>query len=307
MQADLNLLRVFIEVYRHKSITRAADSLMMTQPGVSAALKRLQEQLTTTLFIRDGRGISPTQEAVQLADEVAPALEQVQSALSGLQAFSLDKPRRFRVLVNEPIMILLQPLVAADKTLGNISIEFALPPLVEEELSDALSLQQADLAIDVGRGDLSGCHSELLHEDNLVMIARRGHPAVQGKIDADTFYQQQHIALRLRRSQLYPADYFTPNRLGHRKIVAECDSLLAQLAMVSQSDAIGSSIRSVALGYGERFGLQVMPFPFETLPIQQWLIWHKRTQASVGHQWLRQKIRQYLDCLQTQKAGNAGF
>ncbi len=35
---DLNLLRIFIEVYNLKSITLAAESLGLTQPGVSGAI-----------------------------------------------------------------------------------------------------------------------------------------------------------------------------------------------------------------------------------------------------------------------------
>ena len=79
---DLNLLSVFLEVYRLKSITLASESLGMTQPGVSGALKRLQSQLDTDLFIREGRGIIPTNAAVQLASRVEPALEGITSAVS---------------------------------------------------------------------------------------------------------------------------------------------------------------------------------------------------------------------------------
>ncbi|MDN3685335.1 LysR family transcriptional regulator [Vibrio sinaloensis] len=56
---DLNLFKVFLSVYQHRSITVAADVLGLTQPGVSGVLKRLQQQLGVQLFIRSGRGIAP--------------------------------------------------------------------------------------------------------------------------------------------------------------------------------------------------------------------------------------------------------
>ncbi len=82
---DLNLLSVFLEVYRLSSITLAADALEMTQPGVSGALKRLQEQLGAEMFVREGRGISPTHIAVQLAGEISPALNNVSNAISNIK------------------------------------------------------------------------------------------------------------------------------------------------------------------------------------------------------------------------------
>jgi len=69
---DLNLLTVFLEVHNQRSITLAAESLDLTQPAVSSALKRFRDQLGTDLFVRDGRGIAPTHTAQFLAEELGP-------------------------------------------------------------------------------------------------------------------------------------------------------------------------------------------------------------------------------------------
>ena len=87
---DLNLLVVFLEVYRLRSITLASESLGLTQPGVSAALKRLQSQLGAPLFVREGRGISPTHAAIKLANEIEPALTAVESALGNVADFDVQ-------------------------------------------------------------------------------------------------------------------------------------------------------------------------------------------------------------------------
>ena len=54
---DLNLLRVFVVVADAGSVTTAADRLYLTQPAVSAALKRLASTVGAPLFVRAGRGI----------------------------------------------------------------------------------------------------------------------------------------------------------------------------------------------------------------------------------------------------------
>ncbi len=50
---DWNLLRVFLVIAEERSISKAADALNRTQPAVSTALKRLEEQLNTQLVLRN--------------------------------------------------------------------------------------------------------------------------------------------------------------------------------------------------------------------------------------------------------------
>lgn len=63
---DLNLLTVFDAVMQEQNITRAAHNLGMSQPAVSNAVARLKVMFNDELFMRQGRGIQPTQRARQL-------------------------------------------------------------------------------------------------------------------------------------------------------------------------------------------------------------------------------------------------
>ena len=60
----LRQLRVFIEVARQNSISRAAKMLSISQPAVTRTIHELETQLGTVLLQRDGRGIklSPSGE-----------------------------------------------------------------------------------------------------------------------------------------------------------------------------------------------------------------------------------------------------
>src|SRR5882724_7585543 len=63
---DLNLLRVFVVVAEQRSVTAAAARLYLTQPAVSAALRRLTQALGAPLFARQGRGLALTARGEQL-------------------------------------------------------------------------------------------------------------------------------------------------------------------------------------------------------------------------------------------------
>lgn len=59
----LNALRAFEAAARHRSFTRAAAELNVTQAAVSAQVKLLEERLGLRLFLRSGGGLKLTPEA----------------------------------------------------------------------------------------------------------------------------------------------------------------------------------------------------------------------------------------------------
>lgn len=69
---DLNLIRLFVAVYEEKSATRAGLRLDQTQSAVSFSLTKLRHLYNDPLFVRTGRGLSPT----LFADQLYPALKE---------------------------------------------------------------------------------------------------------------------------------------------------------------------------------------------------------------------------------------
>ncbi len=71
---DLRLIEIFHAVMQHRSVTEAARALGVSQPAVSAALKRLETNVGFVLFRRESRHIVPTPEAHLLHNEAMHAL-----------------------------------------------------------------------------------------------------------------------------------------------------------------------------------------------------------------------------------------
>lgn len=66
IRATLQQLRVFQAVAEHRSFTKAAEEIHLTQPGVSIQVKRLEEILGVTLFEKMGNQIYLTTEGAEL-------------------------------------------------------------------------------------------------------------------------------------------------------------------------------------------------------------------------------------------------
>ena len=82
---DLNLLRVFVVVAEEGSVTRAAARLYLTQPAISAAMRRLTAFVGKRLLAREGRGVVLTARGREL-------FERAQENLGGLVSAALALP-----------------------------------------------------------------------------------------------------------------------------------------------------------------------------------------------------------------------
>ena len=91
---DLNLLPIFEAIYTERSLTRASEVLHVTQPALSNALVRLRRAFGDPLFIRSGRGMTPTTEAEQLIGPVRDAMARLRAGLDRAYPSLLESGRR---------------------------------------------------------------------------------------------------------------------------------------------------------------------------------------------------------------------
>ena len=77
-------LDIVREVSRQGSVTAAAERLHITQSALSHAMAKLERNVGAALWLREGRGLRPTQAGdylLELATRVLPQIEQAEQAL----------------------------------------------------------------------------------------------------------------------------------------------------------------------------------------------------------------------------------
>lgn len=87
---DIHHLKVFASVYKHKSFSKAAEELYLTQPTVSDHIRSLEQELNCKLFDRLPRKIIPTREAVVLIGRAQEIIERVEGFKDVLVEFRKD-------------------------------------------------------------------------------------------------------------------------------------------------------------------------------------------------------------------------
>lgn len=175
----LEQLRIFLAVTEHLHFTRAAESLFITQPAVSAAVQCLETEYGVKLFNRIGRRIELTSAGKLLQIEAQKILEQVAIAernlreLNGLQRGNLNLGSSLTVgnyWLPEKISHFKQkyPGIEINCTLGNA-----------EEISDGTATGRFDLGVITGeiKPSIKGVlEREVIGTDRLRIVVGRSHP-----------------------------------------------------------------------------------------------------------------------------------
>lgn len=88
MNISYDYYRVFYYVAKYKSFTGAAAALLNNQPNITRMIKKLENELGCTLFIRQRHGVSLTPEGEKLYAHITVAIEHI---FSGEQEIAKDK------------------------------------------------------------------------------------------------------------------------------------------------------------------------------------------------------------------------
>ena len=169
-------LQAFQAVARHRSFTKAADALCMTQPAVTFQIRQLEEQFNTRLFDRASGGVTLTRAGIVVLEYVERIL-----ALSG----ELDaRVKELSAQEVGPLMIGAS-MTIADFLLPRILGEFKrLHPGVVPRLmvanSESVQARVADRTLDLGfiEGDsrLPTLVNDVFCEDELQVVCAPSHP-----------------------------------------------------------------------------------------------------------------------------------
>ncbi|MGS0675066.1 LysR family transcriptional regulator [Shewanella sp. 0m-4] len=288
---DLNLFRVFTAVYRTSSFSQAAEELDLTQSSVSNAIARLKIIVGEALFIRVGRGVKPTASAMNLYQQLAPAMSTIEQVATSFEAFDAHSSERtFYVYASESAIQLLQGLVEQVLHGLSINIVFREPPLIEEELQMDLQLEKIDLALDIWLPESTSFKSQKVMQDKLVCVARKDHPRINGTMTQDQYFSEKHIIFKMRRYNLSVAELLTKHVLPARQMHSEQSSILSMMAVASKSDALAIASKSYTDEYAALLGLQVFELPFDVEPIEYYMVWSHKLQLSPANIWLRDTL-----------------
>ena len=172
---EIRSLKYLISLYKERNFTKAAQDNFVTQPAISIALKKLQEEFQVKLFIVDGKNVQFTQEgmaAVEYASRIVQLTEELNGAISDLRG--LDKGAVKLGTIDAASMYVL-PVVFSRFTTRYPGLDIHLEIASTEVLLDSLIERRLDAIIATLPIEDNAIEVFPVFEEKLVLIVPPGH------------------------------------------------------------------------------------------------------------------------------------
>ncbi len=291
MKVDLNLFIVFEAIYCEGNISKAAAGLNLSQPAVSHALAKLRAHYDDKLFIRQGNQMRPTALTKNVIVEVREALQKLEISLIQSRAFEPQSSKKqCAISLHSSLEAYYLPPLVKQLSVEAPQLSLATNRTKRSDLELKLASGDIDLAIDILLPVSENILHTQLETDQLVVVARKDHPALNSKMTLESYLSLNHILVSSRTSGPGLED-FELGRLGlQRKISLRCQHLLSACRVVVNSDLILTLPKNAAQLYQKVFAIDIFELPVALPNIDVHLYWHRNVDKDPANQWLRNKM-----------------
>lgn len=173
---EIQQIRYFLALCEQGSFARAAEACDVSQPALTTAIKRLEQEMSGPLFHREGKRLTLS----RLGQMVRPHLEQV----FGERETAVQIARNFRLLRSAPLTVGVMPTIGPARFARfferfrqlHPSIELAVSAGSLPALLKQLEKGEVDVAIVSAPGGLpDGFRSEQVYRERYMVVFSPGH------------------------------------------------------------------------------------------------------------------------------------
>jgi LysR family transcriptional regulator, regulator for metE and metH len=231
-------LRILAAIADTGSLTAAAAALGLTQPALSHALRGVERQLGTPLFVRARRGMTPTEAGEQLLRTARQVLRELDAAQEAIARGAIGRGELVRLSTECYTAYHWLPAVLRDFRAACPRVELRVVPAAIGRPVQALQAGDIDVAIVARRDRDEGFAYHRLFEDELVAVLPPDHPRAGQPHLAPADFTGEHLLL-------YTAD--PRDSTVVRELLAPAGVTPAQVSYVP---ATGALLELVKAGVG---------------------------------------------------------
>jgi LysR family transcriptional regulator, hydrogen peroxide-inducible genes activator len=234
----LNELRYIVAVAQEKSFGRAAQRCFISQPALSVAIQKLEEELQTQLFERGKSEIKVTPVGERIVEQAHKVLEEAALIRDIAQAGRNQLAGLFRLGAIFTVAPYLLPDLVPALNARAPDMPLEIEENVTEQLEAALKTGRIDAAIIALPFEPPGIATEFLYEEPFQVVVPQRHPWAKRKsIDPSELAGEHAILLNV----------------GHcfrDQVLESCPELNRSDAPVTRSNSLETIRNMVASGLG---------------------------------------------------------
>ncbi|CZY16288.1 DNA-binding transcriptional repressor CitR [Enterobacter ludwigii] len=261
---DLNLLVIFECIYQHLSISKAAETLYITPSAVSQSLQRLRNQLNDPLFIRSGKGITPTTVGVNLHHHLEQNLNQLEQTINIMHGSTLKK----NFVVYSPQILTTENLLGPLKLLmreHNYEIELHDMLLSADSAEDLLAYRKADLIFSMAPVSNRSMICVPYASYSVLLVCSQDHPRMKEVATMEELQEEKFTIFLSDEPGVKTYQSMAEKVHSEKTIGFRCDSVFTIISMISASHLIGYVPEILFDKYSEVLRLKKITAPL-TLP-----------------------------------------
>ena len=303
---DTRLLQIFDEIYKTRSVTRAADQLGLGQPVVSIALGKLRQHFGDPLFVRTSSGMDPTPLGEELVRPIRAAIDALQAALGYRSAFDpATVQRTFRIAMTDISQLVLLPGLWArlHRVAPGVQVEVAN---LSADTARMLETGEVDLALGFMPQLEAGFYQQALFRQNYVCLASTDHPRIQGGLSLAQFEAEEHAQVISSGTGHAYLDREVVQQKIERRVVLRVPNFLGVAFVVEHTNlivTIPARLGDMLSKHG-RFRIYPVPFSIPGYTVKQF--WHERFHHDPPNRWLRSLVRDLLGDLAVEESATPG-
>jgi LysR family transcriptional activator of mexEF-oprN operon len=297
---DLNLLRVFVVVADAGSVTEAAQRLYLTQPAISAALRRLTRYVGEPLFARAGRGLALTSRGNLLLQAARPHLVGLVDAAISPGVFD-PKTNEETVrlgLSDASDAWLLSPLL---QSLASEAprMRLVVQPIQFRTVAEGMLSGRIDLAITVADELPAGMRRAPLFCTGFVCLFDPSRTQLPKRVSLERYLAEEHVIVS------YNGDLrgVVEDALGlQRRVRISVPSFQGIPAAIDGTGLLATVPEIVAreiLKARPDFATAALPFQLESAPTE--LVWRNTQDDAGALRFVRNHITRIAAALTTPK------
>lgn len=288
---DLNLLVALDVLLAEKSVSLAADRLCLSQSATSSALGRLRDYFGDELLVVKGRSMVLTARAEELIEPVRAVLDQIRSTIAIAPEFdpaTCDRQIRFMASDYSTQVLLAGALAMIEAEAPHM--RFEIQPMGDSPI-DTLERGQIDLLLTIDYAISSDHPSQVLFEDDYVVVGDCSNPAMEGEMTREKYFSLGHVTARFGKSRT-PAfdDWFVRRQKTQRRIEVVAPTFLSQTSLVLGTRRIATMHRRLASQMVKVLPLTLREVPFDIPPIREAIQWHITNNNDRALRWVVERL-----------------
>lgn len=286
---DLNLLVIFECIYQHLSISKAAETLFITPSAVSQSLQRLRTQFNDPLFIRSGKGITPTVTGINLHHHLENNLNSLEQTISIMNSSNLKK----KFIIYSPQIIIatrVMDLIHHLRDDSNIEIEHHDILMSAQTAEDLLAYRKADLIITLSPINNRSVICTPFKSSDSVLVCSSAHPRINESSSVEQILEEQFTYFLsedpgIKAFQSKANAFLTNRRIGF------CSNSLVSIAnIIANTDIIGLIPVEVYHFYSSILKLKKINIDVNLPSIQLFLMYNRASLSNNGFAEFIKKI-----------------